>query len=172
MPRISKEKSQEKQSFVMGLLATNPSLTIREIQEKLKETFNQTMNPATILTLRKSVTTGTDSPAVTPEPPMAAEAATPPTPVEAPVDMPIVVASAPAVETAPDASAMEKVPVVQFDKPAAPPVTPVTPVVTTFEQVTTVDDSGRAVTHFRHPVDSPPGTEVEIRPGVTEVVPS
>jgi len=60
MARISAELSKTKQAFVTGLFTTNPNLTIREIQEKLKVQFagikgGETMNPQTVLDLRNSV---------------------------------------------------------------------------------------------------------------------
>lgn len=63
MPRISRELAAKKESFVAGLFATNPALTIREVQDALKVEFQQTMNPATILKLRSGLTKQ-DSPIV------------------------------------------------------------------------------------------------------------
>lgn len=63
MPRISRELAAKKESFVAGLFATNPALTIREVQDALKVEFQQTMNPATILKLRNGLTKQ-DSPIV------------------------------------------------------------------------------------------------------------
>lgn len=63
MPRISRELAAKKESFVAGLFATNPTLTIREVQEALKVEFQQTMNPATILKLKGNITRQ-DSPIV------------------------------------------------------------------------------------------------------------
>lgn len=69
MARISRDLSSQKKTFVTGLFAVNPKLTIREVQEKLKEKFagikgGETMNPATVLELRKGIDLSQTSPIV------------------------------------------------------------------------------------------------------------
>ena len=71
MARISKQLSETKQAFVIGLFTTNPNLTIREIQEKLKVQFagqkgGETMNPATVLNLRNGVRNPTQQSPIVP----------------------------------------------------------------------------------------------------------
>lgn len=74
MPRISRELSQQKKDFVIAKFQENPNYTIREIQEFLKVKFagikgGETMNPATVLELRKGVDGSQTSPIVANEPP-------------------------------------------------------------------------------------------------------
>lgn len=53
--RISKEASEAKKNFVLGLLADNIELTNREVQEHVKKTFNQSISPNTVAELKKSL---------------------------------------------------------------------------------------------------------------------
>lgn len=62
--RITREKSEQKQNFVLSLFAVTPKMTVREVQEKLKETFGATMNPSRILSLRASLSPPVEAPAV------------------------------------------------------------------------------------------------------------
>lgn len=69
MARISRDLSTQKKNFVLSLFAVNPKLTIREVQEKLKVQFagikgGETMNPATVLELRKGPDASQGSPIV------------------------------------------------------------------------------------------------------------
>lgn len=182
MPKISKQKSEEKQSFVLGLLTDNPKLTVREIQESLKVKFAQTMNPATIAVLKKKLEGG-DSPIVvagqtetvpTPEP-TAEVAATPAVAVE-----PEVVVTA-TVSTPADVSALAAT--VAADemerretetKPEPTEVKVKAPLVvdsTTFVSVTELQSDGSYSTVMRRREPEPTDTkEVEIRPGLVEVV--
>lgn len=74
MPRISKELSEQKKNFVIAKFKENPAFTIREIQEFLKVQFagikgGETMNPATVLSLRNGPSISQGSPIVSTEPP-------------------------------------------------------------------------------------------------------
>ena len=134
MARISKQLSETKQAFVIGLFTTNPNLTIREIQEKLKVQFagqkgGETMNPATVLNLRNSVRNPTQQspivPGVMPETeatfsaPVAIEASTEtiveptttPEKVLTQADVDEAFAPAPVVQAAPREPAVAVVPV-------------------------------------------------------------
>lgn len=69
MARISRDLSTQKKTFVLGLFAVNPKLTIREVQEQLKVKFagvkgGETMNPATVLELRNGPDVSQGSPIV------------------------------------------------------------------------------------------------------------
>jgi hypothetical protein len=72
MPRISEELSKSKQEFVLGILTSNPKLTVREVQEQLKVKFagvkgGESMNPRTVLDLRNGLLNPQTSPIVTME---------------------------------------------------------------------------------------------------------
>lgn len=150
MPRISREAAALKETFVLGLFATNPTLTMKEVQEQVKAKFNQAMNATRILQLRDSLTKK-DSPIVVAGQVEGETAVTP-------------VATAPA----------ETVPTPETETTFSPPTpipapeplsaTPGEPVVKVVEQVTTVDG-----TFVREPQPAKEGTDVTIRPGLVEV---
>lgn len=66
--KISKELSDAKKKYVLGLFAENITLTNREVQEKVKSKFNQTMSTNAVSDLKKSLIKQ-DSPIVANETP-------------------------------------------------------------------------------------------------------
>jgi hypothetical protein len=150
MPRISRELATQKESFVSGLFATNPALTIREVQEALKGQFNQTMNPATILKLKGNITKR-DSPIVVAEQ------------VETTVQTEV----ATEVQAAPTAVEETTTTVsVTPETVVAAEVVKVDPVLVPMVEVTNANG-----THLESPQPAPEGTiEKTIRAGLVEVV--
>ena len=137
MPRISREAAAAKESFVLGLFATNPALTNKEVQDAVKQRFGGAMNANRVNDLRERATgtTPQSSPIVTSqstETIIEPVTVTNPTPdTEQTFSVAQETAPAPEVAAAPDKT-IEKV----------------EPVLTTFEQVT--DANG---THLRNPTD-------------------
>jgi hypothetical protein len=83
MPRISREAAAAKEAFVLGLFATNPATTPKEVQEKVKAQFGGAMNADKVKELRDRLLTK-DSPIVTTAP-ETEQVFSPPEPVAEPV---------------------------------------------------------------------------------------
>jgi hypothetical protein len=151
MPRISRELAAQKEAFVLGLLASNPAITMKEIQDEVKTKFGANMNAVKIGQLKAKLA-NKDSPVVAAT--EAEQAAV--EPITATTE--VVEAPAPVLAMPSEAPTPDKTTVVE-------------PVVTTYVQTTTLDESGRPVTAIR-PGTMPEvaGAEVELRTGLTEVV--
>lgn len=60
--RINKQLSEKRNNFVLELIKSNPDITVKEIQEKLKDRWDMVMSPANIGKLRKQISNKPDSP--------------------------------------------------------------------------------------------------------------
>jgi hypothetical protein len=157
MPRISKEAAAAKQSFVLGLYATNPTLTMKEVQEQVKAQFGGAMNAVKILELKNSLL-NKDSPIV-----LAGPEPTPATLTEAHVAeaFPTEVLTVNHVDA--PVEPLKVTSILTAPKPlAAEPPGEVT--VRIMEQVTTADG-----TFVREPQPPKQGEEVQIVKGLVEV---
>lgn len=146
MPRISREAAAAKESFVLGLFATNPALTNKEVQDAVKQRFGGAMNANRVNDLRERATgtTPQSSPIVTSQ---STETIVTSQSTETIVE-PVTVAN-PTPDTEQTFSvAQETAPAPEVAAAPDKTIEKVEPVLTTFEQVT--DANG---THLRNPTD-------------------
>lgn len=151
MPRISAEVAAAKQSFVLGLFADNPSLSMKEVQDKVKAQFGGAMNAVKVLELKHSLL-NKDSPIVVSNADSTTTFVTPTTEV-------LTVNHVEEAFTAPVVAAI----------PAPQPISVVPPEVTetntkVMEQVTTSEG-----TFVREPQPQKQGEEVQIVKGLVEI---